>query len=269
MADDEKSVVATQKESGLATIAGLKNFINKESKGLFIAQISDKENAETLFLQELSFAIQLLNNMNSKAQDFFLSVAARNPESLKFAVANVAATGLSLNPAMRLAYLIPRKNGIIFQSSWMGKKELLIRSGYVFDAWAEIVYSNDEFTMLDIATRKFTHVANPFATASERGQMVGGYGVAKLSNGEIVYEFVSLEMINTLLSKSDALNSDFSPYKTGFYEDMIKTKIFNRLARVLPKTAISDDYIKMLGIDVENVQYENITVLENKKNLAE
>ena len=55
------------------------------------------------FEQEKSFAVQQLCK-----NDYTLSVARDNKNSLVQAIDNLASIGLSLNPALNWAYLVPR-----------------------------------------------------------------------------------------------------------------------------------------------------------------
>ena len=59
------------------------------------------------FTQECLFARQQLLKNN-----FTLDTAAKNPNSLQAAILNVAAIGVSLNPALSHAYLVPRDGAI-------------------------------------------------------------------------------------------------------------------------------------------------------------
>ena len=54
------------------------------------------------WVKESQFACQLL-----RANDFLTKTAERNPNSLRDAIINVAAIGISLNPAEKRAYLVP------------------------------------------------------------------------------------------------------------------------------------------------------------------
>ena len=56
------------------------------------------------FAKECEFALQILSK-----NDYLLGIAKTNPFSLKSAISNVAAIGISLNPALAYAYLVPRK----------------------------------------------------------------------------------------------------------------------------------------------------------------
>ncbi len=84
------------------------------------------------FEREAGFAMQVL-----MASDYTLSVARGDPQSVIDAVSNVAAVGLSLNPAKKQAYLIPRavrkgtKPKIVLDISYIGLLDLAIMSGSI------------------------------------------------------------------------------------------------------------------------------------------
>src|ERR1700710_379060 len=76
------------------------------------------------FAREAEFAIQVVCG-----NDYMREIAVKNPQSLKDAVTNISAIGISLNPAKKQAYLVPRKGGITLMISYMGLLDLAIQSG--------------------------------------------------------------------------------------------------------------------------------------------
>ena len=61
---------------------------------------------EVNWKKESQFAIQAMTT-----NDFLGKVALENPVSVQNAIINIAAIGISLNPALKHAYLVPRKVG--------------------------------------------------------------------------------------------------------------------------------------------------------------
>jgi len=247
-----------------ADINSLKSFVNANKKAFTnqLAHLSEAQ-ADAMFNREFSYVVQNIMAMSEKTAQYFLSIAARNPESLKFAIANVATSGLSVNPSLRLAYLVPRKGGIVFQSSWQGKNQLLHNSGFVLKAKAELVYSNDSFDMLNGLTDSYSHSYDPFCSVADRGEIIGGYGVAVLANGQTIVEFVSKDKLEGLKNISDAKENEYAPWKSNgglFIEDMYKKAIFNRLYRVLPKFSEKMNSV----IEAEN-QYAEFSEYEDVK----
>ncbi|MCL6469734.1 MAG: recombinase RecT, partial [Ralstonia sp.] len=84
------------------------------------------------FEREAGFAIQILSN-----SEYALSVAMNNRRSVIDAVTNISAIGISLNPAKKLAYLVPRDKKICLDISYMGLLDLAISSGSILWGQAE------------------------------------------------------------------------------------------------------------------------------------
>ncbi|MEB3372708.1 recombinase RecT [Bacteroides sp. CR5/BHMF/2] len=81
---------------------------------------------EQQFAREVNFAMQaMLNNT------YLIDCAKAYPDHLIEAIKNVSLTGLSLNPELKLGYLVPYKGKVKFQASYMGKVDILIRTGVV------------------------------------------------------------------------------------------------------------------------------------------
>ena len=114
----------------------------------FEAVLADRD---MKFEREAGFAVQVL-----EANSFALSIAQRSRQSVVNAVVNVAAIGLSLNLATKLAYLVPRKTGIVLEISYMGLVKLATDSGSVRWVKAELVYEQDRFTIDGYGSRQPT-----------------------------------------------------------------------------------------------------------------
>lgn len=203
--------------------------------------------SEEQFNREAGFAIQAFRQNNY--------LTTMDKQSIKDAIVNVALTGLTLNPELKLGYLIPFKGKLYFRSSYMGKREILLRSGMVRDVWSELVYEADEFAVHGGATREIVHnlPSNPFA---DRGKIVGGYWVAILHNGERPFGIMSKEEIDNISRRSESLKAGkSSPWVTD-YEEMAKKTILNRAFKSLPKTGISEDCLRSMEADVQLDQEE-------------
>src|SRR5213082_1277464 len=124
--------------NALTLITGEINAIKDD----FMTLLSDRS---IKFEQEAGFAVQILG-----ANDFALSVATSNRASVINAVKNIAAIGISLNPAKKQAYLVPRRGGqqqaICLDISYMGLMDLAMATGSIKWAQAELVRANDGFS---------------------------------------------------------------------------------------------------------------------------
>ena len=103
-------------------MSNLVEYIN-EQEGLFLPVISDES---VTWCKEKQFAIQALSS-----NDYLAKVAEGNRTSLQNAIINIASIGISLNPALKHAYLVPRKGGVCLDISYMGLLHLAQSSGVI------------------------------------------------------------------------------------------------------------------------------------------
>lgn len=207
-------------------------------KQAFLAAGGSKEQ----FAREVNFAMQSLMN-----NDFLLNCAKSNPEFLIEAIKNVALTGLTLNPELRLGYLIPYNKKITFRSSYMGKVDILIRSGIVKWIEANLVYEKDAFSVTKGSKDEIIHAPDCFA--SDRGDIKGGYWIATMPNGLKVFGVMSKNDIDQIKQRSESAKSGGqTPWNTD-YEEMAKKTIINRAFKSLPKSGISDAVLKAMEVD--------------------
>lgn len=197
----------------------------KEQEPRFL-KMNEANGALLDFEQECLFARQqLLKNK------FTLKVAGENPNSLQGAILNVAAIGISLNPAQQHAYLVPRDGAICLDISFRGLVALAVDAGVIRWAKAELVYTNDQFTWNGPAAAP-THQADPF---SDRGEIKGGYCIAMLPDGTSMVEVMSIEEIHKIRDTSKAYQKNGGPWKDWF-EEMAKKTIIKRASKSWPQT---------------------------------
>lgn len=193
------------------------------------------------FDREASFAIQVL-----ESNDFALGIATRNRQSVVNAVTNVAAIGLSLNPATKLAYLVPRKGGICLDISYIGLVKLATDSGSVRWVKAELVHEADQFEIVGVGQPPL-HRFNPFS--KDRGAVVGVYCVAKTADGDYLTDAMGIADVHSVRDRSESWKKGQSgPWKTDPGE-MTKKTIVKRAAKMWPKTERLDAAIHHLNTD--------------------
>lgn len=201
--------------------------------------------------REQVFAINAL-----KDNEYLCGVAYNNKDSLRRAVLNVAAVGLSLNPIKRHAYLIPREGKVCLDISYQGMIQLALDIGAIKWAKAEIVYSEDEFQFTGINELP-VHKFNPFS--KDRGEIVGAYCVAKTPGGEYLAEIMPIEDIYSIRDRSVAWKS----YKAGKAKscpwatdpgEMIKKTVIRRAYKSWPMTESKERFEK--AIDVTQDDHE-------------
>lgn len=204
----------------------------------FEAVLSDK----TLnFEREAGFAIQVLGG-----SDFAMKTAMGNRQSVFNAVVNVAAIGISLNPAKKQAYLVPRDGRICLDISYMGLLDLAIQSGSIMWGQAEIVHESDGFE-LNGFDKPPTHKRNPFA--KDRGAFVGAYVVVKTRDGDYLTTCMQIDEIYDIRNRSSAWKSGRScPWKTDEGE-MVKKTVIKRAYKMWPKTDRLDGAVHYLNTE--------------------
>lgn len=194
------------------------------------------------YKKEASFALQILDS-----NEYLLGIALANQDSLKRAIVNVAAMGLTLNPLLKLAYLIPRKKEVILDPSYLGLLHLAQEAGAIKWALAEIVREKDEYQYQGMG-REPIHKFNPFG---DRGEIIGAYCLAKTHDDEFILTQMNNDEILSIRERSESYKSGkSSPWKTDTNE-MIKKTLIRRASKSWPKTSTKDTRFAQ-AIDVTN-----------------
>lgn len=163
------------------------------TRGAFTTTLSD---TSIKFEAEAGFAMQSL-----QANDYLAKVAIGNRQSLANAVTNIAAIGISLNPAKKQAYLVPRDGRVCLDISYMGLMDLAMATGAILWSQANIVRERDEFALRGL-DQKPHHVYNPFA--KDRGEIVGVYVVVKTHHGDYLTHAMSIDEVRAIRDRSSA-----------------------------------------------------------------
>ena len=203
------------------------------------------------FEREAGFAVQAL-----MANDFATKTAMMNPQSVINAVTNIAAIGISLNPAKRQAYLVPRDGRICLDIGYIGLLDLAIQSGSIRWGQAELVHAADRFA-LNGFDKPPTHERDPFST--ERGEIIGAYVVVKTAEGDYLTTAMPIAEILAIRDRSSAWkNGQKGPWKSDPGEMMKKT-VVKRAYKLWPKTDKLDRAIHYLNTE----EGEGLEAIEN------
>lgn len=231
--------------NALALITGEINAVREE----FVSLLADKSIS---FEREAGFALQILG-----ANDYAMKVAVANRLSLVAAVKNLAAIGISLNPARKQAYLVPRSMGrdkpaaICLDISYMGLMDLAIATGSVKWAKAEVVREHDEFRLRGL-DKPPDHAFQPFA--KDRGVIVGVYVVVKTADGDYLTHTMNADEVFAIRDRSEAWKAyrekkiKSCPWVTDEAE-MVKKTCVKQGSKYWPKTERLMDAIHHLNTD--------------------
>lgn len=205
--------------------------------------------------REISFAIQ---SINKSAQ---LQKCSR--ESLMQAVLNVSNVGLTLNPAAREAYLIPRYSSIsrsmeaTLDPSYIGLVKLLTDTGSVKSMVCQIVYSGDKFE-LDLANNLNPVSHRPELRSFKRGEPIGVYALATLSDNTRQVEWMDIDDVNSIRDRSET----YKAFKSGKiqsctwasdYGEMTRKTVIKRIYKYLPRSEKAQALDK--AIELDNIDY--------------
>lgn len=212
-----------------------------------------RQNQMVKWDSESQFAIQAIQKNDTLAKCTI--------ESVQNAVINVAAVGLTLNPADGYAYLVPeynkqtRNNECQLRISFKGLIKVATDTGAIKWVKAEIVKANDTFEYRGISNEP-VHTMNPF---SDRGDTVGVYCVAKTNEGEYLVDIMSsaeIEMVRGC-AKTDAVWAKWP-------DEMAKKAVIKRASKQWPKTEQSSVLHKAVEVinNTEGSDFDEFAELE-------
>lgn len=217
--------------------------------------------------KEISFAIQ---SINKSAQ-----LQKCSGESVLQAVLNIANVGLTLNPAAKEAYLIPRWNSLTqsneacLDPSYIGLVKLLTDTGSVKSMVCQIVYTADTFE-IDLANNSSPVIHKPSLSQSKRDTVLGVYALATLADGTRQVEWMDLAEIEQIRSRSETYkaflaNKIKSCTWASDFGEMARKTVIKRIYKYLPrseKAAVLDR-----AVELDNVDYmasdKQIELIEN------
>jgi len=210
-----------------------------------LAQLIDKET----IIKEINFACQAFNKSE------YLNKATT--ASKQQAILNVAQIGLTLNPVLKYAYLVPRFSSgqveCFLEPSYQGIVKLITDTGSAKSVYAYPVFEGDVF---DVVLGTKTDIIHRPAFKSKT--MTHVYAVATLSDGMQMIEVMHVDEVNAIRDKSESYKS-FKDGKTksciweDHYAEMSRKTVIKRLCKYLPKTEMWDKLAQ--AIDLDNSDY--------------
>lgn len=204
---------------------------------------------EETYIKEVSFAMQAIN------QSEYLQKCSK--ESLQKAVYNTATTGLSLNPVLKFASLVPRYiNGsyqCVLEPQYQGLVKLITDTGSVKTVYAHNVMKGDEFEVNYGTETSVTH--RPKFASKE---IEYTYAIAILHDGTKQIEVMNFADICAIRGMSESYKAyEAKKIKSCIWVthegEMAKKTVIKRLVKYLPKT---DRYEKLAeAVEIDNSDY--------------
>lgn len=193
------------------------------------------------FQKEAAFAYQLFQNNNY--------LAGMNPDSIRNAIVNVSLTGVTLNPVMKMAYLVPRKGKCVLDISYIGLIKILTDTGSVKNIEAKIVYANEPF---EIQQGTSPYIKHGISMSPDKGPIIGVYSIATLNDGSTSVEWMYKQDIDAIAQRSESVKSGKnSPWISDFSE-MARKTVVKRHYKYLPKSDRAIVAASAIDIDHEN-----------------
>lgn len=200
-------------------------------------EIASREKLVT-WAEESQFAIQAIQSNND------LSLCA--PHTVQNAIINVAAVGLTLNPAYGYAWLVPESVKVGEQwvkecklrISFKGLTKVATDSGAITWVRAEVVCEGEEFEYLGPCAMPVHKILTPFA----RGKTLGAYCVAKTHAGDILTDIMGLADIEKIKAKAKTKN-----VWNEWADEMAKKAIIKRASKQWPKTDRMESVVNHLN----------------------
>lgn len=204
----------------------------------------ERNSAGLNFKKECEFAYQSL-----RANDYLMNVASKQKNSLWAAIVNVAAIGISLNPALKHAYLVPRDSKVCLDISYRGLRKLAIEAGAIDLCVTELVYEGDEWKWrgsFDRPLHEFDPMDDTRINPSDIWQgLRGGYCVARLPDGTFLVSHTTVAQLRKVMSVSKGSAKPHSPWQQ-WPEEMIRKTLIRRASKEWPETARVAEAIRVL-----------------------
>ena len=191
------------------------------------------------FQAESNYAIQLLY-----ANNYALGIAQKNPVSVQNALRNASAIGISLNPASKHAYLVPRSGAICLDISYIGLLHLAQSTGSIEWGQAKLVYEADSYENQGIDKAP----VHKYPAFGKRGNVVGAYCTVKTATGAYLTEEMSIDQLMEIKSRSESGKQDKGPWKTDF-EEMCRKTVVKRASKYWPKVDRLNEAVNYLNTD--------------------
>lgn len=200
--------------------------------------------------------------------DYLADTVLKNPGTLITAVQDAAAMGLSFAPTLGHAYLIPQRPSaklpaeVICKVSYKGMEQCVLRSGVITSIVTDLVYANDVF-------KRGVTMDGPYMNYEpangDRGDLIGGFCLARYSNGDKMLEWMPVEEINACeAAATKAANGTTPPsWRGGFKPEMQKKCVVRRAQKhwptspVLEKLAASFDRESPMVFEGESIELMN------------
>ena len=186
--------------------------------------------------------------------DLLCKALLASPHSLVVAMQSAAALGLTLDPSLSLAFLVPQRPRlgapyeVILKVSYKGMEQAVLASGTVTAIQTELVYENDEFDY-------GVGIDGPYLTykraRGDRGELTDAFCLAHYANGGKYVEVMSVTELHAVEQAAlDFGNGKAPAWKGQFKPEMQKKSVVRRASKHWPKSPVLNKLTQVY--DAEN-----------------
>lgn len=205
---------------------------------------------EETYLKEISFGMQLIKQSKQ--------LQRCTAESVMESIVNLAQVGLTLNPVLKLAYMVPRyaagQMKCCIEPSYQGLIKLVTDTGSAKTIYAHVVNEGDDFEVMLGTETTIKHV--PRFTSDKFDKV---YAVAILHDGTKQVEIMTVDQVKDIRDMSESYKAFIDKKISScvwaeHFDEMAKKTVIRRLVKYLPKT----DLWEKLGraIEIENEDFK-------------
>jgi recombination protein RecT len=207
--------------------------------------------------KEISFAVQQINS-NKMLQSC-------DALSTMMAVTNCANIGLTLNPASKEAYLVPRKGKAILDPSYIGLVKLITAAGIVKSIYANVVYEVDDFAISLVDTGHPIRHNPSLRPGRTKSKVIGYYALAVYQDGQQHPEWMDIEQIHEI---RDKYSESWKAYSEGKLDarfctwasspdEMGRKTVIKRLYKYLPRSGAAGEKLARIdrAIEIDNQDF--------------
>lgn len=251
-----------------STLEGVLTERNQLDELLSICGKGDPAKGKTILMKELAFASQ------AASKNYQLQSAS--PQSIAASVYNTVVSGLSLNPQLELADIVPYDTSIKTATGWEKRKEaqmqpryggilkLCADTGAFRDApFTACVYEGDEFLVTMGSNRTIHHI--PKYLTSDPEKITHVYTIFSLANGGSHMEVMPASRIREIRGRSQSYKyavkegKENSVWHTDFPAMAMKTCL-KRGLKTVPKSSFNMEAYAKLGAAIasDNTDYDSL-----------
>lgn len=165
-------------------------------------------------------------------------------ESFIQSIKDVATLGLTLNPKLGQAYLIPRRNVCCADIGYLGMISMLYEYKAAKDVFAYVIYEGDDFEF-DFIENKPSIYTPHHVLKKKRGAEIGAFACAVKFDDYKQYVYMPIERIQEIAESTEAYKyamaqkskgeSSYTIWDSSNRGEMIKKTIIRYLFKMLPK----------------------------------